>query len=481
MYEINNYELRNLQEQVLKNKEEIARHWDVDRVLADFGIKVLGRLNTADPYLTDPTSPEYIIGDNYGDAYTVGEEGLEKYQIYVWTRPNENAGESNPYWLYIGYMTIQGPPGPAGRSVTNVSLNNNYQLVFTFSDSSTLTLAQSIKGAKGDPGINGKTPSITATRETNGVRVRTFNGDGTMTNSVFIPDGKQGAKGDRGERGENATLNIIGTFTSLAQAPNPQLQELGDAFLLSAGTTTTLYVLTGEPDIISTYAWQETSFGGGTRVTVSGQTQSVWSADSKLDKLVGNTHSVYTFIDPWTTNLTPIDTTLSADSIPWRDSKGTFSVSNPTQNNHPATKEYVDGEVDDLQSYISGIEDRVSHLENISGGSGGSGSWNIDYGTTGMALWLNTEYNKRYEVMLISKHGVGDNCFTSPVFLLPSGADMEQAVTNMKIPTLAEAYGANENYWTVNYDPPTLQYSIQCYYNGEPSSIHDITCYFREV
>ena len=331
MFQLNDKIYRNLEEQVLQNKQDIARHYNIDRVLADFGITVLGRVNT-------PADLPETEGENWGYGYLVGEEA--PYEVYVWTRANPDVGEDVPYWLNIGSISIVGPQGPAGRSITNISINANYQLVFNFSDGSTLTLAQSIRGPKGEPGTNGKTPSITATREANGVRVRTFNGDGTLTNSVYVSDGKTGATGPQGPRGETATLNIIGTFTSLDQAPPASTRELGDAFLLSAGGLTTLYVLTGTPDIISTYSWQETSFGGGTRVTVEGQTQSVWNADTKLDKLVGNTQSVYTFIDPWTTNLTPISTEVSENSIPVRDLSGTFSVANPSQANHPATKSY---------------------------------------------------------------------------------------------------------------------------------------------
>jgi hypothetical protein len=42
MYMMENSTFRNLEEQVQKNKEDIAKHYAVDRVLADFGIKVIG-------------------------------------------------------------------------------------------------------------------------------------------------------------------------------------------------------------------------------------------------------------------------------------------------------------------------------------------------------------------------------------------------------------------------------------------------------
>lgn len=475
MFQLNNKEYRNLEEQVLQNKQDIARHYNIDRVLADFGITVLGRVNT-------PADLPETEDENWGYGYLVGEEA--PYEVYVWTRANPDVGEEVPYWLNIGSISIVGPEGPAGRSITNISINSNYQLVFNFSDGSILTLAQSIRGPQGIPGANGKTPSITATREANGIRVKTFNGDGTLTNSVFIPDGKTGATGPQGPRGENATLNIIGTFTSIEQAPPAETRELGDAFLLSAGGLTTLYVLTGEPDIISTYSWQETSFGGGTRVTVGGQTKSVWNADTKLDKLVGNTHSVYTFIDPWTTNLTPIDTTLTADSIPLRDSTGTFSVATPSQTNHPATKQYVDEAKEDLQTEIGDLESRVMLLENGGGGggsSGGSGGWNTMTCGTNESLWLNLDPTKNYEMCLMSEHGMGDNTMCSQVFLLPKTSIHNMSVSNMKIYTTNVNY-LDTCYWEINFDPPANQYYIMFAYNGtSPSDIHNITAYYREI
>jgi hypothetical protein len=37
--------LRNLYEQVQKNKQDIQNHYDIDRVLADYGINVVGHVD----------------------------------------------------------------------------------------------------------------------------------------------------------------------------------------------------------------------------------------------------------------------------------------------------------------------------------------------------------------------------------------------------------------------------------------------------
>jgi succinate dehydrogenase/fumarate reductase flavoprotein subunit len=47
--------LRNLYEQVQKNKQDIQHHYDIDRVLTDYGIHVVGAVASADE-LPNPAS-----------------------------------------------------------------------------------------------------------------------------------------------------------------------------------------------------------------------------------------------------------------------------------------------------------------------------------------------------------------------------------------------------------------------------------------
>lgn len=98
-------EYRNLVEQVRQNKDDIARHYAVDRVLADFGIRVIGQVNYASQL---PAAATYE--GEYGDAYVVGTAA--PYTFYVWTRAND----VNPrdFWFDIGVLAIVGPAGPTG-------------------------------------------------------------------------------------------------------------------------------------------------------------------------------------------------------------------------------------------------------------------------------------------------------------------------------------------------------------------------------
>lgn len=104
MFELKNTQYRNLEEQVQKNKEDIARHYNIDRVLADFGITVLGRVNTYEDIAN------LDEGENWGYGYLVGpEDDPNGYVVYVWTRPNADIGKDTAYWLNIGKISIVGP------------------------------------------------------------------------------------------------------------------------------------------------------------------------------------------------------------------------------------------------------------------------------------------------------------------------------------------------------------------------------------
>ena len=76
MLKFGNQEFRNLEEQVLKNQQDIQDFKDGNQTIAEFGITVVGILSSADQL---PAS-----GDNFGDAYLIGTE--PPYDIRVWTR-----------------------------------------------------------------------------------------------------------------------------------------------------------------------------------------------------------------------------------------------------------------------------------------------------------------------------------------------------------------------------------------------------------
>ena len=103
-----------LEQQVQQNTEDIARHYEIDRTLANFGIKIVGVVETRED-LPDPATYPGQYGDGYavGDSFAV-ELGEAYYQYYVFTRPR--AGEMYGYWLDVGQLAIRGPQGPIGET-----------------------------------------------------------------------------------------------------------------------------------------------------------------------------------------------------------------------------------------------------------------------------------------------------------------------------------------------------------------------------
>jgi hypothetical protein len=86
MLNFGNKEFRNLQEQVLKNMDDIDAIKEGSLVIAEFGIKIIGHVDDSSE-LPDPSEYE---GD-YGDAYLVGES--DPYDYYVFTRAFEGDDE----------------------------------------------------------------------------------------------------------------------------------------------------------------------------------------------------------------------------------------------------------------------------------------------------------------------------------------------------------------------------------------------------
>ena len=184
MITIHGKTFRNLEEKVQYNSQRIAEHYAIDRALANFGIKVVGSVNTSSQ-LPDPLT---YVG-TFGDAYVVGSK--PPYTYWIYTRPDLNAGHPNNYWLNVGEISVQGPEGkpgsvgpqgPAGISpkiifgstvptdqVTTVGdvyvvdqgsgLGETYQYdgqQWTYKGNFRGTQGiQGVKGLKGDPGVQG--------------------------------------------------------------------------------------------------------------------------------------------------------------------------------------------------------------------------------------------------------------------------------------------------------------------------------------
>lgn len=247
---------RNIQEQVEKNKRDIAAWSSIQFTLNNFGITVLGRVDT------EADIPEATY--EYGDAYLVGEE--DPYDIYIFTRDGAD-GE----FINMGPLTVVGPEGPAGSQgpagtitvgsvttgepgtsviVTNSGTAENAIFNFTIP-----------KGATGSTGSQGEAGPVGQTGLTG-------------------PEGPQGPQGDPGE-----SFMIIGTITNTSQLPDPSDTPRNYAYVYDDGDATTpnrLYYITGTE---GNEQWSYSSLAAaGTTVTVSGNPVSTWSADTKIDE-----------------------------------------------------------------------------------------------------------------------------------------------------------------------------------------------------
>lgn len=243
MITIDGKQLRNLVEQVLKNKQDIADHWAVDRVLADFGIKIIGQVDTW-------SEPEGEF--NYGDAYAVGTE--PPYDIYIYTRADINAGHEEDYWLDIGPIAIIGPEGKQGERGPKGDKGDKGD-----------------KGAKGDTGATGPAGPIG-------------------------PQGQRGIQGPQGIPGENGTpgdaVQIIGILSTVSELPDPASVARNAAYIITdSDTGSYIYFITGTTNLV----WSHVPFENATTVISNGQHVEIFNADTKLDKRANNVgfNSVY--------------------------------------------------------------------------------------------------------------------------------------------------------------------------------------------
>lgn len=228
----------NIQQQVQKNKDDIAAWNDVDK----FGIKVQGKVDNADS-LPDPKTYE----GEYGDTYAVGTE--TPYDYYVFTRPE--AGDIYPRWFNVGQLQVKGDKGDQGET--------------------------GLAGPTGERGslwtATKSNPSATGNTKAGDQHLRTDNGDvfqfdgsaWNRTGNIRGPQGiqgeqgLQGPKGDTGETGPKGDtgdvggfINIVATLSTADLLPDPAtLDNLTYAYLV--GDNNDLYIQVGKTSDVATW------------------------------------------------------------------------------------------------------------------------------------------------------------------------------------------------------------------------------------
>lgn len=231
MITIDKVTYRNLQEQVQKNKEDIAAWQNVEFTLNNFGIKVLGKVDSE----SDIPAGTY----EYGDAYLVGL--TDPYDLYIYTR-NKEAADSGSF-VNVGPLNVIGQEGP--------------------------------QGPQGPAGVDGYSPVV---RYGNGLPiVESTDKDGYLyidqqTSRLYtFKDNKwnyvvnmQGAKGDKGEQGiqgaTGTTLSIVARLaspdllpTNFASGAIPK----NSAYLVDVQGANHLYIILGNQSDYSTWYWAD--------------------------------------------------------------------------------------------------------------------------------------------------------------------------------------------------------------------------------
>ncbi len=249
MITVNGVTLRNLQEQVEKNKNDIQDFKDGNQTIAEFGIYVQGILSNKS------LLPE--TGENFGDAYIIGTKS--PYDIVVWTRKdNGTTGE----WVDLGSFPLAGPKGDKGNKGSQIYTGNgdptsiptradDYYINVTTGDlfasvyKSSLQIYDwvkqgSLKGPRGERGERGYQGIQGATGATGPIG----------------PIGPQGAQGPVGPVGP--AFNVQGTLESTSQLPTPTIeaQDKGYAYIIpNAAGVKHIWVIEGNE--ASTLIWTD--------------------------------------------------------------------------------------------------------------------------------------------------------------------------------------------------------------------------------
>lgn len=271
----NGFIVNNLEGQVEYNKQNIEKHFEVDRVLANFGIRIIGRVDTVSD-IADMPVPEG--GYVYGDAYAVGAEGTN-YDYYIYTRPFE--GQTDPQWFNVGQLSIVGPQGPQGEAGPQGprGFKTNIFLVGVAAEVEEITPETSV-GGPWYTQLTNLDLAITA----DGTVFQYFDYSQTWVQTNYNVKGPQGLQGERGLQGLKGDPGTIGpqgpkgdrglglvilgdNLSSVNELPTPTSVRRDGAYLI--GTPKHLWAITGVGTAADPLKWEDlgeytlTSSGGG--------------------------------------------------------------------------------------------------------------------------------------------------------------------------------------------------------------------------
>ena len=229
MITIDKVTYRNLQEQVQKNKEDIEQWQNVEFTLNNFGIKVLGKV--------DSESDIPVGTYEFGDAYLVGL--TEPYNLYIYTRIE--ASTNNGIFVNVGPLNVvgqQGPQGPAGQNGVD-----GYAPVVRYGNGLPIVEATDKNGY------------LYIDQQTS--KLYTYNNNGW--NYVIDMKGPQGPQGIQGVQGATGTtLSIVSKLSSPTLLPtnfaSGQIPK-NSAYLVDVNGVNHLYIIIGDQNDYSTWYW----------------------------------------------------------------------------------------------------------------------------------------------------------------------------------------------------------------------------------
>ena len=290
----------NLEKQVQKNKEDIEYIINEEGALNQFGLKVVGQVETISDIPTIQSYKESNPNWEYGDAFMVGASTAEatvvdvdNATLLVLTRAN--TVYPNDFWMNLGKFPKPGPVGPKGEQgeqgiqgvkgigvqsgssdptasapATTTYINATTGDVFVYSGQKWDKIGN-IKGATGSVGATGP-------------------------QGATGPIGPSGPTGPQGQRGIG--VNILGTLTSTSQLPDPTTVGKDSAYIIPADGVNHLWVIEGTTSLV----WTDFGTAGLGEKGEKGNDGVGINTMTDLDLTYGNTTVTYDTTDGMSIN-----------------------------------------------------------------------------------------------------------------------------------------------------------------------------------
>ena len=290
----------NLEKQVQKNKEDIEYIINEEGALNQFGLRVVGQVETISDMPTIQAYKQSNPNWEYGDAFMVGASTAEatvvdvdNATLLVLTRANTIY--PNDFWMNLGKFPKPGPVGPKGEQGE-----------------------QGIQGVKGIGVMSGSSnPTASAPATTTYINATTgdvfvYSGQkwdkignikgATGSIGPAGPQGKTGPigpKGDTGVQGPRGIgVNILGTLTSTSQLPDPTTVEKDSAYIIPADGVNHLWVIEGTDNLV----WTDLGTAGLGEKGDKGADGVGINTMTNLDLTYGNTTVTYNTTDGMSIN-----------------------------------------------------------------------------------------------------------------------------------------------------------------------------------